>query len=103
LNEEVNLEVLEHAVFYGTVNSAGHQLSFEMKGEGQDVLKRWLGCIMLAMIHEDALNEALESLKDIIEFHTYTARQILPPPTLGQSIEGKVVRALHRPDIIIAE
>jgi hypothetical protein len=78
-------------------------VSFEMTGAGQDVLKRWFGCLMLAMMPGDALNEALESLEDLIEFHTSTARPIFPPPTLGQRIEGHVVRAFHRPDLMIAD
>lgn len=103
LNEQVNLDMLEHAVFYGTVNSAGHQFSFEMKGAGQNVLKRWLGCVMLAMIPEDALNEALESLKDIMEFHTYAMHDMIPSSRITRHTTGTIVSTSQRPDLVISE
>ena len=102
-NEAANLGALEQAVFYGTVNSPGHQLSFEMKGEGQNALKRWLGCVMLAMIPEDALNEALESLKDIVEFHTYTTHNMIPSSRTTRHTTGTIVSTSQRPDMVISE
>ena len=102
-NEKGSLGALEHAVFYGTVNSAGHQLSLEMKGDGQYALKRWLGCVILAMIPEDALNEALESLKDIMEFYAYTPHHTLPSLGITRYTTGRIVSKSQRSDLVISE
>lgn len=90
------------AVFHATVNSTGEELRLWVEGAGQSAVKRMVGCALLVAVPDDGLDEALEALKDIIEFRcgtlTWAARALPSPPRVGHLV-GRV----RRPDLVVAE
>lgn len=95
------MEKLRCTVFYGTANSAGPEVSFWGRGVGEDALKRWLGCVILSLMPEEGLEEALLSLKDILEFRSYTKPHT--KPRISHHTTGKVVSKSQRPDLVVSE
>lgn len=88
-------------VFNTTVKSVGEEVSFWIEHEGDDAVKRYLGCVIISAMPEDGVNEALQSLLDIFAFNTQ--RLQLPPSQeiVEYRAQGKVVGKSARPDLQI--
>lgn len=92
-----------YAVFSGTVNSPGQELSFWIEAGGEDALRRLVGCAILVAIPEEGMEEALTSLRDILDFH-YERQYVLPPAGVTtQRRAGSIARTAKRPDLAISE
>ncbi|MDP2673714.1 MAG: hypothetical protein Q8Q00_02270 [Dehalococcoidia bacterium] len=91
------------AVLHGTVNSLGQQVSMWAERGGDDVAKRAIGCWMLFIMPEEGVDEALTSLKEMVEYHYETSRGILSPPAKTLTQRGRIVGTAERPDLIISE
>lgn len=103
LSEATTIQQGVQTEFQGTVNTAGQGLSFKFEGEGGEALLRLLGCVIVTMMPEEGLEEALTSLKDIFEFHVESAHyESLPTVTSRRGI-GNVVNTSMRPDLVISE
>ncbi len=89
------------AFFYGTVNSAGQEISFWIEGGGGDALKRLIGCAILGIMPEEGIDEALTSLKDILDFRT--SYRMLPGAVESRQTTGRIVSTSQRPDLVIPE
>lgn len=73
-------------------------------GGGEESQKRILGCILLGAMPPAGLDEALESLRQIIEYWLEEAQYTpLSPPTPVQRSNGHIVSAGPRPDLVIAD
>jgi hypothetical protein len=90
------------SLFFSTVNSAGDELSFRIEGEENSV-KRLLGCVMIAAMPEEGVEEALQSLKDILEFWQHPAQRMLPSPPTIHYMTAKVLSISERPDLVLSE
>jgi hypothetical protein len=102
-HEELFVERPILAAVYGTVNSAGENFWLAIKGDGETALKRIIGCAIIAHLPDEAMDEALTSLKDMYDFWAVPRQRMLSQPTVGQPIKGKVLDSVHRPDLVIPE
>lgn len=87
------------ATFDGTV------ASFPVTGEGELALKKKIiGCIALAMMPPEAVDEAFQSLKDIWEFHCGSTRaaqsSLLGAPKMSGGT-GRIIGTARRPNLVL--
>jgi len=80
----------------------GDELSFWTEG-GESTVKRLLGCAMIAVMPEEGIEEALQCLKDILEFWHHPAQRMLPSTPTIHHTTAKVLSISERPDLIISE
>lgn len=89
---------------YGTANSFGQELSFRFEGTGGLALRRLVGCVILSALPDEDVDEALRSLKDIVEFRLVDSapsiRRLAPVTSLTRDA---VVRRVSRPNMVISE
>ena len=64
-------------------------------------LRRFLSHVILAMVPDNGVDEALFSLRDIVEFYYEPRQPLLPQVTT--SYTARVGRATERPDLVISE
>ena len=70
---------------------------------GESMVKRALGCLLLVdVMPETAVDEALESLWEIAEFHREGSQQLLPAPRAGV-VRGTAGRGSERGGLVISE
>ncbi len=89
--------------FHSTEDSVRHKISFLSEGEGEDILRRFIGHLILANMPEEGIDETLTTLKDIFEFNVEKINYQLPEPFVVRSGSGKVVSVSKAPDLIIEE
>src|SRR6266849_3669360 len=53
----------------GTATSSDTDLLVWIRQGGEDSLKRALGCLLLSWMPDEAIDEAVAGLKDVLEFH----------------------------------
>ena len=59
--------------------------------------------LMLVRMPEEGLDEALTSLKDMLDFYLEVPELSIPPKRLSHQMTGKVGSAKKRPDLVITE
>jgi hypothetical protein len=62
-----------------------------------------ISCALIALMPEEGMDEVVQSLKDIFEFRLPVVQPILPEKTIEQPLQGKLMRTLNRPEIVIVE
>lgn len=92
------------ASFQAIVNSPGHQVSLRINERDETAVHRFIGCLLVTLMPAEGLEEALESLNEIREFHT----EAIPAPRFTPIVEHPKVklRALppqKAPDLVIEE
>ena len=90
------------AIIHGTVSFPDEQISFSFEGDDETTIKRALGCIMLTAMPPSGLDETLQSLREFLEFYTYTPKKSLPSGQRKVS-SGQVVVKGKRPGMVIGE
>lgn len=89
----------------GTVGAFGQEISFynEQEGEQNEVIRRFLCHLLISGLPSQGLEEALETLADIIQFHLQS-----PPPTQfqlkSQETEPQIAtvgKAIPRPELVL--
>jgi hypothetical protein len=88
------------ATFEGSVTSVGKSFAFRSDGGGEDALKRTLGCIIIAALPSEGLEEAWESLTHLWHFHTYRPPLAIVPPRRAL---GRVTSQATRPPLDVSE
>lgn len=72
-----------------------------MAGSSPAMLGRYLGCIMIGFMPDEGLEEALFSLRDMLEF--YSHKPAPPPARLApKAINATIADKKKRPDLVIA-
>jgi hypothetical protein len=103
LAEELERSEEPFAFLTAMVTSAGQEIwVWAEEGERRSV-KRLLGYAMIFFMPEEGVDEALTSLRDILEFSYESPRGMLPPPAVMRRHVGKIVRTSQRPDLVISE
>lgn len=90
-----------HATFQVTVASPVEYRSLMFSGEDATTLKRALGCLMILRMPEGGLNEALASLRDMLEFYVEVPQLTPPPKRPVRQLTGRAGMAGKRPDLVI--
>lgn len=104
LTQEGDQDLSFSALFAGTVNSSGQVFSFWSEHQGQrEIIKRFLGHILISQMPPEGIDEALVSLREILEYHRGNAFYKLSEPEIIRRGTGKVTEASERPDLVISE
>ena len=90
--------------FYSTATHTGDTVSFMAYGDGDESLRRILGCILLGAMPPEGLEEAIDSLKEILEFRLENERlaQLRTQPAVQYGL-GTIVHSGPRPNLVLAE
>lgn len=78
-----------------------YQPTVTLEIHGELALERFLGCMMVAMMPDQGLEEALYSLKDMLVFYNSQPAN-RGVGRVSELIEGAVIGTTKRPDIVIA-
>lgn len=91
------------AVFQATVNSPDEEFTLWIEGDGEDDLKRWMGCVLVATMPPHGLDETLRMLSDVYEFAIEDSALSLPSPRQHASLAGRVGKGSKRPELRVSE
>jgi predicted RNase H-like HicB family nuclease len=58
---------------------------------------------LVSIIPAEGIDEALTSLKEILEYHLENVRYKLPEPEIAHRGTGKISEISERPDLVISE
>lgn len=88
---------------YETVSSIEPEtFRFSMEAEGDDALKRLVGCVLIIKMPPNGLDEALTSLRDMWEFWDARSPFGLPERT-GIETTASVISARVRPELVLPD
>lgn len=94
-------EPTSHVYFYGPIEpETTYEVTITIGRHGETALERFLGCVMMGIMPDEGLEEALYSLRDMVEFYN---RQPLPhhSPLTSAPIDATIVGRKKRPDLVI--
>jgi hypothetical protein len=74
-----------------------------MEGDDDIAIKKTIGCMMILMMPKEGLDEALPSLKDMLEFYIRMPKLNPLPARPARHLTGKLVSSITRPDLAIEE
>lgn len=86
----------------GTFAVLGHHVSLQIGESLESTLHRFLGCAMIYALPDEALEETLGSLANILDFYAEpTSTPALPAPMTA--IEASVADPVDRPNLVISD
>lgn len=68
---------------------------------GETAFVRFLGCLMIGLMPDEGLDEALSSLRDMLEFYGQKPAGIHHTPQIPQTINARIIEQKKRPDLVI--
>ncbi len=79
-----------------------YKITINMAGSNPAMLGRYLGCVMIGFMPDEGLEEALFSLRDMLEF--YSHKPVPRPARLApKPIDATIVNRRKRPDLVLTE
>lgn len=90
-------------VFQGTVDTPSRGAGFSMEGVGEEAVRRWFGCLVMAAMPDAGVDEALSYLRDAYVFHCESLDYALPEPHPRDETPGMVLSPEERPGLVISE
>jgi hypothetical protein len=92
-----------HISFHGSIQpETTYEITINIEGATESALGRYLGCIMIGFMPDEGLEEALFSLRDMLEFYSY--KPALRPARLApKAIDATIADKRKRPDLILTE
>lgn len=103
MSEELEPSEERFAFLTAVITSTRQEISLWVKEGEENAVKRLAGCAMICFMTEEAVDEALISLRDILEFSYESPHGVLPPPMATRRHMGRIVATSHRPDLVISE
>lgn len=101
-----NLEIGTCAYGYSlgraTEPKTTYEITINMAGSSAAMLGRYLGCIMLGSMPDEGLEEALFSLRDMLEFYSYKPAPH-PARLAPKAITATIADKRNRPDLVLTE
>jgi len=82
---------------------AGEELSLWFESEGDEAVKRQLGCALMFAVPEEAVDEAVHSLADIFLYHDEQSHLLPPAKAVIRRTQGRVTGISVRPPVDIEE
>ena len=89
-------------VVQGTADTANQNVGFVMFGVGEEAVKRWLGCLIMAVMPDIGVDETLSYLRDAYTFHCESLDFALPEPAPRRETAGLALSPKERPDLVIS-
>jgi hypothetical protein len=85
---------------YGATETT-YEVTFTLEMYGETALERFLGCVMIGMMPDQGLEEALYSLRDMLEFYRQKPVHLYGAQPKSETINATVVEWKKRPDLVI--
>ena len=83
-------------------SGTAYQIEINMAGSNPVMFQRYLGCIMIGVMPDKGLGEALLSLRDMVEF--YGHKLVSQPTRLApKAIVASITDHKKRPDLVLTE
>ena len=79
-----------------------YEITINMAGTNPAMLGRYLGCIMIGFMPDKGLEEALLSLRDMLEFYRHEPEP-RPARLTRVPIDATIVNRRKRPDLVLTE
>lgn len=91
-------------IIYGSAESGtAYGITIKMVGSNPTMLGRSLGCVMIGVMPDEGLEEAIFSLRDILEFYNRKPVVLRPARLAPKAIEATIGDKKKRPDLVITE
>ena len=77
-----------------------YEITIDIAGSSEIAFTRYLGCIIVGLMPDEGLEEALFSLRDMLQFYSHKVApefKRLPP----KAIDATVTEKKKRPDLVI--
>ena len=79
-----------------------YEITIDITGSTKAALGRCLGCIMIGFMPDEGLEEALFSLRDMLEFYSNKPKP-RPARLTRAPIDATIVNRRKRPDLVLTE
>lgn len=79
-----------------------YEITINIEGSTKAAFERYLGCIMIGIMPDEGLQEALFSLRDMWEFYRHKPAP-RPARLIRAPIDATVVNRKKRPDLVLTE
>lgn len=79
-----------------------YEIIINIEGSTKAVFGRYLGCIMIGFMPDEGLEEALFSLRDMLEFYSNKPKP-RPARLTRAPIDATIVNRRKRPDLVLTE
>ena len=79
-----------------------YEIKINMAGNNPAVLWRYLGCVMIGFMPDEGLEEAVFSLRDMLEFYRHKP-QPSPARLAPKAIDATIANKKKRPDLVLTE
>jgi hypothetical protein len=97
-----DIESGEFTIYGITQPGTAYQIEINIEGSSPTMLGRYLGCIMIGFMPDDGLEEALFSLRDMLEFYTHKPAS-RPAKLTPKAIDATIGDRKKRPDLVLSE
>lgn len=77
-------------------------MAFTTNDTGADAFKRAIGCLFITQLPAKGLDEALESLRDLWEYHAPRPVQVLPR-MMSNTVQGRIGTVGERAPLVLDE
>jgi hypothetical protein len=97
-----DIESGEFAGYGITQSGTAYQIEITIEGRSPTMLGRYLGCIMIGFMPDEGLEEALFSLRDMLEFYGHKPASH-PARLVPRPIDATIGDSRKRPDLVLSE
>ena len=97
-----DIESGEFTIYGITQPGTAYQIEINIEGSSPTMLGRYLGCIMIGFMPNEGLEEALLSLRDMLEFYTHKPASH-PARLAPKAIDVTIGDSKKRPDLVLSE
>lgn len=79
-----------------------YKITINIKGSTKSAFGRSLGCIMIGFMPDEGLEEALFSLRDMLEFYSHKPEP-RPARLAPKAIDATIADKKKRPDLVLTD
>ena len=79
-----------------------YDITINMTGSNPAMLGRYLGCVMIGFMPDEGVEEALFSLRDMVEFYNHKPAP-RPARLAPKAIDATIADKRKRPDLVLSE
>lgn len=97
-----DIESGEFTIYSIVEPGTAYQIEINIAGSSPAMLGRYLGCIMIGFMPDEGLEEALFSLRDMLEFYSHKPAP-RPARLAPKAIDASIGDRKKRPDLVLTE
>ncbi len=101
---DLKIETCAYGYSHGRViePETTYKITINIAGSTEAVIGRSLGCIMIGFMPDEGLEEALFSLRDMLEFYSHKPEP-RPARLAPKAIDATIADKKKRPDLVLTE